>query len=96
MMDCNIETKISGTVMCVKLESQSKESKNKGASLQFLERTDKGMEQIDVKIVGTTLDDLKKFEGQQVTVKNINIVKVDFNTFYNTTSIDNIISKKSA
>jgi hypothetical protein len=96
MMDCNIETKISGTVMCVKLESQNKETKNKGASLQFLERTDKGMEQIDVKVIGTALEDLKKFEGQQVVVKNVNMTKIDFNTFYNTTSIDNIIAKKSA
>jgi cellobiose-specific phosphotransferase system component IIB len=96
MMDCSIETKISGTVMCVKLESQNKETKNKGASLQFLERTERGMEQIDVKIVGTTVEDLKKFENQQVTVKNVNMTKIDFNTFYNTNSIDNIIAKKSA
>ena len=92
-----INTTIKGVPVAVKPYNDG--ANKKGAQLQFATITDKGLQSIDVKIEASREDDLQKFINQNVVIQKVNMVKVDFNTYYSTAdislvSIDN--SKKSA
>lgn len=76
----NISTTISGTPVAVKPYKEN--ASKKGAQLQFATITQNGLQTIDVKIEAAREDDLQKFVNQNVVIKNVNISKVDFNTYY--------------
>jgi uncharacterized Zn ribbon protein len=79
----NLRIEAVGDVFSVKKNKKE----DKDAKLQFLNDGEDGAELIDVKVKGAKSDDLVKFKGKKVRLKNINLVKIDFNTFY---SIDDI------
>lgn len=92
-----INTTIKGVPVAVKPYNDG--ANKKGAQLQFATISDKGLTSIDVKIEASREEDLQKFINQHVVIQKVNMVKVDFNTYYSTAdislvSIDN--SKKSA
>jgi len=75
-----IETKITGVPVAVKPYNEN--SNKKGAQLQFALISAKGLETIDVKIEASREVDLQKFVNQNVVINNVQISKVDFNTYY--------------
>jgi len=75
-----IDTKVTGVPVAVKPYNEN--AKKKGAQLQFATITPKGLETIDVKIEASREADLQKFVNQNVVIKNVEINKIDFNTFY--------------
>jgi hypothetical protein len=79
----NLKIEAIGDVFSVKKNKKE----DKDAKLQFLNDNEDGAELIDVKVKGAKFDDLVKFKGKKVRLKNVNLVKIDFNTFY---SIDDI------
>ena len=84
-----IETKVKGTVVAVKMEKEKAE--NMGASLQFARFDEiKGMDKIEVKILGTKKEDLKKFVGKKVEILDVKVSKIDYNTFYRSDDISNV------
>lgn len=92
-----INTQITGVPVAIKKYNDG--ASKKGAQLQFGMFTENGLETINVKVEASREDDLKKFINQSVVIKNVNISKVDFNTYYSIAdislvSIDN--SKKGA
>lgn len=91
-----IESKINGLVAAVKPYNEN--AAKKGAQLQFAKIGQKGLETIDVKIEASREEDLQKFVNQNVTIKNIQITKIEFNTFYSCPdkSLITINSKKGA
>ena len=87
-----IETKIIGVPVAVKPYNEN--ANKKGAQLQFATITAKGLETIDVKIEASREADLQKFINESVVIKDIQISKVDFNTYYscpdkNLVTVDN-------
>lgn len=91
-----IESKVIGMVAAVKPYNEN--ANKKGAQLQFAKIGVKGLETIDVKIEAAREDDLQKFIGQSVTIKGVQISKIDFNTFYSCPdkSLVTIENKKGA
>ena len=91
-----INTTISGIPVAVKPYNDG--ANKKGAQLQFATITAKGLQTIDVKVEASREEDLIKFINQNVVIKNVNIAKVDFNTYYSTAdkSLVSIDNKKSA
>jgi len=92
-----INTEVSGVPVAVKPYNDG--ANKKGAQLQFVTISEKGLQTIDVKIEGSREDDLKKFINQNVVIKNVNVAKVDFNTYYSTTDISLVMignTKKGA
>ena len=92
-----INTTIKGIPVAVKPYNDG--ANKKGAQLQFATIGSKGLESIDVKVEASREDDLQKFINQHIVIQKVNMVKVDFNTYYSTAdislvSIDN--SKKGA
>jgi hypothetical protein len=82
-MAFNLKIEAVGDVFSVKRNKKE----DKDAKLQFINQDDDGTELIDVKVKGAKFDDLVKFKGKKVKLKNVNLVKIDFNTFY---SVDDI------
>ena len=91
-----INTTIAGIPVAVKPYNDG--ANKKGAQLQFATITVKGLQTIDVKIEASREEDLIKFINQNVVIKNVNIAKVDFNTYYSCAdkSLVSIDNKKSA
>jgi len=92
-----INTTIKGIPVAVKPYNEN--ANKKGAQLQFATITAKGLQTIDVKIEASREEDLQKYVNQYIVIINVNISKVDFNTYYscpdkNLVVIDNI--KKGA
>jgi len=84
-----IETKIGGVVVAVKMEKEKAE--NAGAALQFMRLDEvKGVDKIEVKVLGTRKDDLLKFVNKKVEISNVKISKIDYNTYYSTHDITNV------
>ena len=81
----HINTTIKGVPIAVKPYNDG--ANKKGAQLQFATITAKGLQTIDVKIEASREDDLQKFLNQHVIISNVNIAKVDFNTYYSTSDI---------
>ena len=90
----DINTTISGIPVAVKPYNDN--ANKKGAQLQFATITDKGLQTIDVKVESSREEDLEKFINQHIVIGNINISKVDFNTYYSCPNIGLIGIKKSA
>ena len=80
-----IETTIKGVVVAIRPYNEN--SAKKGAQLQFATITAKGLQTIDVKIEASREEDLQKFINQNVVITNVNVSKVDFNTYYSTADI---------
>jgi len=91
-----INTTISGTPVAVKPYNDN--ANKKGAQLQFAIITERGLQTIDVKIEASREEDLQKFINQNVAISNVNIAKVDFNTYYSCPDKSLVIidNKKSA
>ena len=91
-----INTTIAGIPVAVKPYNDG--ANKKGAQLQFATITAKGLQTIDVKIEASREEDLFKFINHNVVIKNVNISKVDFNTYYSCPdkSVVSIDNKKSA
>ena len=91
-----INTTIEGVVIAVKPYNDN--ANKKGAQLQFATIGEKGLETINVKIEATREDDLNKYVNKYVAIQNIEINKVDFNTYYSCPdkSLVSIGNKKSA
>jgi hypothetical protein len=75
-----VETKIKGVAVAIRPYNEN--SAKKGAQLQFATITNKGLQTIDVKIEASREEDLQKFINQFVVINNVNVSKVDFNTYY--------------
>lgn len=75
-----IETTIKGVAVAIRPYNEN--SAKKGAQLQFATITAKGLQTIDVKIESSREEDLQKFINQNVVITNVNVSKVDFNTYY--------------
>ena len=84
-----INTTIKGVAIAVKPYNDA--ANKKGAQLQFALISEKGLQTIDVKIEASREDDLQKFINQNVIIKNVNVTKVDFNTYYSTADISLVI-----
>jgi hypothetical protein len=82
----NLKIEAIGDVFSVKKNKKE----DKDAKLQFLNENEDGAELIDVKVKGAKFDDLVKFKGKKVKLKNVNLVKIDFNTFYSVDDISQI------
>ncbi|QKF73918.1 hypothetical protein AFAEC_1766 [Aliarcobacter faecis] len=76
----SIETTIKGVAVAIRPANQN--SEKKGAQLQFATITNKGLQTIDVKVEASREEDLQKFINQYVVITNVNVSKVDFNTYY--------------
>jgi len=76
----NINTTITGIPVSIKPYNDN--SNKKGAQLQFATISDKGLMTIDVKIEAAREEDLQKYVNQNISIRNVNISKVDFNTYY--------------
>ncbi len=80
-----INTKVSGKVVAIKPFNDN--ANKKGAQLQFANIDAKGLSTIDVKVEAAREDMLQKFLNQNVIINNVNVVKVDFNTYYSAPDI---------
>ena len=92
-----VNTTIKGVAIAIKPYNEN--ATKKGAQIQFMAITKKGLQTIDVKVEASREDDLQKFLNQNVVIKNVNVTKVDFNTYYSTADISLVSvenSKKSA
>ena len=92
----HINTTITGVPVAFKPYNDN--ANKKGAQLQFAIITDKGLQTIDVKIEGAREDELLKFINNNVVISNVNIAKIDFNTYYSCANISLVVigNKKSA
>jgi len=85
------------TCVPVAVKPYNENANKKGAQLQAARITDKGLEGIDIKIEGAKEDDLQRFINQSITINNVTVTKVDFNTYYSVQNISCIeISNKSS
>lgn len=91
-----ISTEIKGVVVSIKPYNEN--SAKKGAQLQFATITPKGLQTIDVKIEASRESDLEKYINHYVSIKNVNMSKVEFNTYYSCPDISlvSIDNRKSA
>jgi hypothetical protein len=85
-MAFNLKIEAFGDVFSVKRNKKE----DKDAKLQFLVQSEDGSELIDVKVVGATSEDLKKYVGKKVRLKDVKLVKIDYNTFYSVPDISKI------
>ncbi|MFW3381947.1 hypothetical protein [Aliarcobacter butzleri] len=81
----SIETIIKGVAVAIRPYNEN--STKKGAQLQFATITEKGLQTIDVKVEASREEDLQKFINQYVVITNVNVSKVDFNTYYSCSDI---------
>jgi hypothetical protein len=82
----NLKIEALGDVFSVKKNRKE----DKDAKLQFINQNDDGTELIDVKVVGAKADELKKYVGKKVKLKDVKLVKIDFNTFYSIPNVTKI------
>jgi hypothetical protein len=75
-----INTTITGIPVAVKPYNEN--SNKKGAQLQFIKITKQGLTKIDVKIQASREEDLQKFVNQKIKISNVNILQIEYNTFY--------------
>jgi hypothetical protein len=77
-MAFNLKIEAIGDVFSIKKNKKE----DKDAKLQFLREDENGVELIDVKVEGATSQDLQRFKGKKVKLKNVEMTKIDFNTYY--------------
>ena len=91
-MAFNLKIEAIGDVFSIKSDKENK----KDAKLQFLmENFDENGEElgtdiVDVKVIGARREDLKKFKGKKVKLKDLKMFKVDFNTYYRLDDVSKI------
>jgi hypothetical protein len=92
-MSFKVNSKAEGKLSSVKMVKKDQHSKEEYVKLQFLTDTDEGMAIFEIKIKNSsfTKEQALKMKGQIILIENLNIVKVDFNTYYNSESIPKII-----
>ena len=80
---------INTTITCtpVAVRPYNENANKKGAQLQAVKIGDKGLESIDIKIESAKEDDLERFLNQTITINNVTVTKVDFNTYYSVRDI---------
>ncbi len=82
----NLKIEAVGDVFSIKKNKKE----DKDAKLQFLKEDENGVELIDVKVEGATSKDLERFKGKKVKLKDIKMIKIDFNTYYSISDISKI------
>jgi len=91
-MSFSLKIEAVGDVFSIRGDKDNK----KDAKLQFLvenfseDGEELGSEIVDVKVVGARREDLKKFKGKKVRLKDLKMFKVDFNTYYRVDDISKI------
>lgn len=76
-----VNTTVKGLVTSVK--NYNDNANKKGAQLGFDYYKNDQKFTSYVKVQGSKEEDLNKFLGENIIIKNVNIVKVDFDTYYN-------------
>ena len=80
-----INMTITGIAVAVKTNKEDIDAK-----LQFINIDDKGMQNIDLKVVGATKNELSKFIGKQVKISDVSMAQVDFNKYYKVENISKV------
>jgi len=80
-----INMTITGIVVAIKTNKEDVDAK-----LQFINIDDKGMQNIDLKVVGASKDGLTKFVGKQVKISDVTMAQVDFNKYYKVENITKV------
>jgi hypothetical protein len=80
-----LKIKAVGMVEALKIGKEDKD-----VNLQFLDKNEKGLNLVNVKVVGATKADLTGFVGKKVEIEDVVITKIEYNTFYKIEDISKI------
>ena len=86
----NYGFKINMTITGVVVVAVKTNKEDIDAKLQFINIDDKGMQNIDLKVVGASKDELSKFISKQVKISDVSMAQVDYNKFYKVENISKV------
>jgi len=81
----SLKIKAVGVVEALKIGKEDKD-----VNLQFLEKNEKGLNLVNVKVMGARKADLSKFVNKKVELEDVVINKIDYNTFYKVEDITKV------